>query len=101
MLPLSGTRDVLYSRMAYSPPAWLNPFIPEAFIPRHRINLGQLPTPVHPLKLSHFDTDTADSSFSILNNFQFWLKRDDLSSFDLTGNKIRKLEFLLGNTNEQ
>jgi 1-aminocyclopropane-1-carboxylate deaminase/D-cysteine desulfhydrase-like pyridoxal-dependent ACC family enzyme len=24
------------------------------------------------------------------------LKRDDLSSFDLSGNKVRKLEFLLG-----
>ena len=26
---------------------------------------------------------------------EYWIKRDDTSSFDLSGNKVRKLEFLL------
>ena len=28
-------------------------------------------------------------------NLEYWIKRDDSTSFDLSGNKVRKLEFLL------
>jgi D-cysteine desulfhydrase family pyridoxal phosphate-dependent enzyme len=50
-----------------------------------RVQLGRFPTPIH--------------SFSVLDDedvkISMFLKRDDLSSFDLSGNKVRKLEFLL------
>ncbi len=44
--------------------------------------LGEFPTPVHQLKNLG------------LNNL--WIKRDDLTSSIYGGNKIRKLEFILG-----
>lgn len=91
------TRDILYSRSIYSPPAWIRSFIPEKSIPHHRINLGNLPTPLHQLKLNGGEIGNGlDTILSTMSKFDFWIKRDDMSSFDLTGNKIRKLEFLLG-----
>jgi 1-aminocyclopropane-1-carboxylate deaminase/D-cysteine desulfhydrase-like pyridoxal-dependent ACC family enzyme len=48
-----------------------------------RIALGDLPTPVEPLALGVAD-DRA------------WVKRDDLTGEVYGGNKVRKLEFLLG-----
>jgi D-cysteine desulfhydrase len=48
-----------------------------------RAHLTTLPTPVEPL------LDAASDG-------TFWLKRDDLSSPKLGGNKVRALEFLLG-----
>src|SRR5687768_9535431 len=48
-----------------------------------RVRLTTLPTPVEPL------LDAAP-------NGTFWLKRDDLTSASLGGNKVRALEFLLG-----
>ena len=47
-----------------------------------RIALGTLPTPVQQLEKLGFDN--------------LWIKRDDLSSSEYGGNKIRKLEFILG-----
>jgi D-cysteine desulfhydrase family pyridoxal phosphate-dependent enzyme len=48
--------------------------------------LGTYPTPLHPLpKLSAY-----------LGGPQLWIKRDDLTGFALGGNKVRKLEFFLG-----
>jgi D-cysteine desulfhydrase len=44
--------------------------------------LGTFPTPVHPL--GHLGIDN------------LWIKRDDLSSDVYGGNKVRKLEFILG-----
>jgi len=46
-----------------------------------RILLGRFPTPVH--RLEHMGCD------------RLWIKRDDLSSQQYGGNKVRKLEFLL------
>ena len=48
-----------------------------------RVRLTTLPTPVEPL------LDAAGDG-------SFWLKRDDLSSEAVGGNKVRALEFLLG-----
>ena len=75
---------LLYSQDIYNPPSWISEFIPQQFIPSTRINLGQLPTPIHRLNKQ-----------TLSGPYELWLKRDDLSSFDLTGNKVRKLEFLL------
>lgn len=50
-----------------------------------RISLGHLPTPFHLLERISDD----------LGGPRIWLKRDDLSGLLMTGNKVRKLEFLL------
>lgn len=49
-----------------------------------KINLGIFPTPI--IKINHF--------YSSYKPFQVWLKRDDLSGLELSGNKVRKLEYL-------
>lgn len=63
-----------------------NPPLFDAFPELHtkipRISIGRFPTPVHELKL--------------LGNGRLWIKRDDLTSEAYGGNKVRKLEFILG-----
>lgn len=78
--------------LAYKPPAWLiQPGgVALGRIPAERISLGRFPTPLQKVVMpeDRFDLD-------------WWVKRDDLSSFDLSGNKVRKLEFLLYDAKEQ
>lgn len=51
-----------------------------------RVSLGQLPTPLQPLeKLS-----------KEIGGPRLWIKRDDLTGSGLSGNKVRKLEFCVG-----
>ena len=53
---------------------------------RPRVNLAQLPTPLHPLK-----------NFSQkIDSHEIWIKRDDLTGLEGGGNKTRKLEYLVG-----
>ena len=47
-----------------------------------RLRLAQLPTPLEPYDLPG-------------NTPTLWVKRDDLTGTGLTGNKVRKLEYLL------
>ena len=47
-----------------------------------RVSLGEYPTPVEPLRLPELAT-------------AMWIKRDDLASGALGGNKVRALEYLL------
>jgi hypothetical protein len=69
------------SRALYSPPPWLTAStITPSLIPRERLNLGRFPTPVHAFSIP----GTEDLGLT------FYIKRDDLSSFDLSGNKVRK-----------
>jgi len=57
-----------------------------AFADRHRSRLGFFPTPVAELtRLS-----------SLLHGPRLFMKRDDLSGVGLGGNKVRKLEYLIG-----
>ena len=49
-----------------------------------RINLADIPTPIQAL-------DTLSENLSV----NLFVKRDDLTGTLLTGNKVRKLEFLL------
>lgn len=56
-----------------------------------RISLGHLPTPFHLLKRVSAD----------LGGPRIWIKRDDLSGLLLTGNKVRKLEFLAAQAVEE
>jgi 1-aminocyclopropane-1-carboxylate deaminase/D-cysteine desulfhydrase-like pyridoxal-dependent ACC family enzyme len=56
---------------------------------RPRVRLARLPTPLHPAL-----------RFSAEVGADVWLKRDDLTGVAMGGNKIRKLEFLLGEVRE-
>lgn len=53
-------------------------------MPSHIYSLGHLPTPIHKWNLPNLPEGT-----------EVWIKRDDLSGMQLSGNKVRKLEFLL------
>ncbi|MBD2681313.1 MULTISPECIES: 1-aminocyclopropane-1-carboxylate deaminase/D-cysteine desulfhydrase [Nostoc] len=55
------------------------------------VKLAELPTPVH--KLNNLE--------KTLNAEQLYIKRDDISGLIYGGNKIRKLEFLLGDVLNQ
>lgn len=48
-----------------------------------RVPLAQLPTPLEPL----------DRLSEAWNGPRIWVKRDDLTGFGLSGNKVRKIEF--------
>jgi D-cysteine desulfhydrase len=50
-----------------------------------RLPLAQLPTPLVPL----------DRLSAELGGPQLWIKRDDLTGLELSGNKIRKLEYIV------
>lgn len=56
-----------------------------------RVSLGQLPTPLRLLERVSAD----------LGGPRIWLKRDDLSGLLLTGNKVRKLEFIVAQALEE
>lgn len=53
-------------------------------VPNKRVHLGLLPTPMHPFHPP-----------GVPAGVDMWIKRDDLSGMQLSGNKVRKLEFLL------
>ena len=80
----------LFGNVPYLPPPWLQAALPASALPRERVQLGRFPTPIHRLEL-------LDSDLGI----DLFVKRDDLSSFDLSGNKVRKLEFLLAEAMQQ
>ncbi|KAK1371920.1 bifunctional D-cysteine desulfhydrase/1-aminocyclopropane-1-carboxylate deaminase, mitochondrial [Heracleum sosnowskyi] len=65
----------------YDPPSWATHLNP---IPSHTFSLGHFPTPIHKWNLPNLPKNT-----------EVYLKRDDLSGMQLSGNKVRKLEFLL------
>ncbi|MBI5787575.1 MAG: D-cysteine desulfhydrase family protein [Candidatus Schekmanbacteria bacterium] len=56
-----------------------------------RINLATLPTPLHPLKRVS----------GLVPKTEIIIKRDDLTGCTLSGNKARKLEFLLADAQKQ
>ncbi|XP_047334546.1 putative D-cysteine desulfhydrase 1, mitochondrial [Impatiens glandulifera] len=65
----------------YTPPSWASHLRPT---PSQIFSLGHFPTPIHKWNLPNLPKGT-----------EVWLKRDDLSGMQLSGNKVRKLEFLL------
>ncbi|KAG6384243.1 hypothetical protein SASPL_155954 [Salvia splendens] len=69
------------SRKPYMPPLWATHLNP---IPSHIFSLGHFPTPIHKWNLPYLPKGT-----------EVYIKRDDLSGMQLSGNKVRKLEFLL------
>jgi len=74
---------ITHPLIPFEPATWQKEFIPHALIPSHRLPLGRFPTPIHPFVIPELD------------GYDLWIKRDDLSSCDLSGNKVRKLEFLM------
>lgn len=56
-----------------------------------RIRLAQLPTPI--TKLARFSERFANTSV--------WIKRDELTGTEVSGNKIRKLEFCIAEAQQQ
>lgn len=52
--------------------------------PPERFRLGLLPTPLHRFAPPGAPPGT-----------ELWIKRDDLSGMQMSGNKVRKLEFLM------
>eukprot|EP01035_Chromulina_nebulosa_P021294 gene21294-27590_t len=87
----SHSSTILSSYSSFQPSAWQIDNIATNSIPKYKLNLGRFPTPIHSF-------NTIDISDYGLN---MWIKRDDLSSFDLSGNKVRKLEFLLADAIEK
>jgi D-cysteine desulfhydrase len=73
----------MYQMKDYTPPAWAEGKLSS---PSKRVHLGLFPTPLH-----------ACTSIPALKNqgVEFFIKRDDMTSFDANGNKLRKLEFLM------
>ena len=71
---------------SYVPPAWTHPLKP----PTNRYHLASLPTPIHRLHLPDLPPGT-----------EVWIKRDDLTGSQISGNKARKLEFLMAECKEK
>ncbi|KAK9814762.1 hypothetical protein WJX72_011104 [[Myrmecia] bisecta] len=66
----------------YSAPDWAKALQEHA--PRERYALGLFPTPVHRWHPP-----------GLPEGVELWIKRDDLTGMQLSGNKVRKLEFLM------
>ncbi|MCH7817511.1 MAG: pyridoxal-phosphate dependent enzyme [Proteobacteria bacterium] len=56
-----------------------------------RLNLAQLPTPI--TKLQNFSQQ--------FDGVNIWIKRDELTGMEVSGNKIRKLEFSIAEALDQ
>ncbi|KAL5208086.1 hypothetical protein ABZP36_032521 [Zizania latifolia] len=69
------------SKKPYAPPSWASHLSPA---PSQTFSLGHFPTPIHKWNLPNLPNGT-----------EVWIKRDDLSGMQLSGNKVRKLEFLM------
>jgi len=76
-----------YQNLPYSAPDWCNPV---RVRPHRRLRLGQLPTPLVRWDIPGIDAKTT-----------CYIKRDDCTGITLSGNKVRKLEFLLADAIER
>lgn len=72
-------------------PKWVPKYIPR--VPKQKAALCVTPTPIQKWPLSITGSDD--------HPIQFYIKRDDLTGAALTGNKVRKLEFLLSDAVEK
>ena len=98
----TATRS-LHSLEPYSPPAFAAK-LPHP--PTKRFALGILPTPIHPWKglegiISPSSPPPASAASSPSSAVELYIKRDDLSGVELSGNKVRKLEFLVADALEK
>eukprot|EP01012_Entosiphon_sulcatum_P064708 TRINITY_DN9353_c0_g1_i1.p1 TRINITY_DN9353_c0_g1~~TRINITY_DN9353_c0_g1_i1.p1 ORF type:complete len:371 (-),score=54.82 TRINITY_DN9353_c0_g1_i1:10-1101(-) len=72
----------------YEAPEWAR----QLNVPKTRCGLAHLPTPIYPWK----GLDKV-----LPQNVHWLIKRDDLTGSELSGNKVRKLEFLLADAIEK
>ena len=77
---IGGPMALLQSQ-PYEAPPWVPPGVTP---PASRLTLAHLPTPLHRWSLPHAPAGT-----------EVYIKRDDYTGSELSGNKVRKLEFLL------
>ena len=92
----SSSSPSLHSLEPYSPPSFAAK-LPHP--PKKRLRLGILPTPIHPWK--GLEKISISSSSPISSVVDLYIKRDDLSGAELSGNKVRKLEFLVADALEK
>ncbi|CAI5741768.1 unnamed protein product [Hyaloperonospora brassicae] len=71
----------------FHPPAWARALRRP---PAHKLRLGHFPTPIFPF-----------APPALPEGVRMFIKRDDFSGMETSGNKIRKLEFLLAQALEQ
>eukprot|EP00271_Cylindrocystis_brebissonii_P000238 TRINITY_DN10294_c0_g1_i1.p1 TRINITY_DN10294_c0_g1~~TRINITY_DN10294_c0_g1_i1.p1 ORF type:complete len:519 (-),score=78.47 TRINITY_DN10294_c0_g1_i1:574-2130(-) len=71
----------MMTNVPYTPPEWAKHLSP---IPEKVFRLGHYPTPIHQWHVPGLPAGTC-----------LFIKRDDLTGMQLSGNKVRKLEFLL------
>ncbi|CAI5468479.1 unnamed protein product [Closterium sp. Yama58-4] len=69
------------SLQSYDPPEWASHLNP---LPSQFLTLAHRPTPIHRWNIPDLPP-----------GMELYIKRDDLSGMELSGNKVRKLEFLL------
>jgi len=74
-----------FEPIPYQAPSWALKGLSQQAVPTHRIPLGRLNTPIHRWNLPGIPPDGPE----------IYIKRDDLTGLQLSGNKIRKLEFIL------
>ena len=90
-MPRPKTADLLEP---YTPPSFFTEIINSGdvqVIPKYRLHLAHLPTPIQPFSLPELPEDVP-----------MFIKRDDWTGgVELGGNKIRKLEFLLADAVSQ
>ena len=91
---------MLHEICEYSPPAWT---LQRGFVqpPTRRVRLAQLPTPIHRWAPPSLDARPAPQKAAKVKGDDGWdgielfIKRDDMTGSDASGNKVRKLEFLM------
>lgn len=74
-----------FEPIPYQAPSWALKVVSPHAVPTHRIPLGRMNTPIHRWHLPGLPADGPE----------IFIKRDDLTGLQLSGNKIRKLEFIL------
>ena len=81
----------------YNAPKWLKQSINEKFLPKKRINFN-----LNEIQIEKLENLNLAFNQSILKNCSIYIQRDDLnhSNILVSGNKIRKLEFLFADAIE-
>eukprot|EP00605_Chrysophyceae_sp_TOSAG23-4_P002388 GSChrysophyteH1.ASY1.ANO1.2644.1 assembled CDS len=80
--------DELFKQADYVPPEWYRGTVQ----PSSKVNLARLPTPYHKWNINKEDNHLG---------LNMYIKRDDQTGFELGGNKVRKLQFLIAQALEQ
>jgi len=74
----------------FTPPSWAQEAFPEHRIPNKKLSLARIPTPIQRWHLPRLP-----------DGVRVYIKRDDLTGLEFSGNKIRKLEFILAEAKEK